>query len=615
MKTKILNRLFVLALALMSVSSVWGAIEITFTAGTDKGSTSVTKDNVQITCSKMDGTTYYQTYKSSSITIETTNSSKIVSIAFTTTGGNYTANNYTITSGGGDLSNEVWTNSSGSAKVVLKASTNQVRMKNIVVTIAGTTVKHGVNWYVNGEKTKTDSVAEGGSITLPTNPSAPSSCSSKSFYGWTETASYSSETTAPTIITNPTMGTSDINYYAVFADPFTRSSISDIESGNAVLIVYESSNLAISSTSTDAGYLHGYEVTIQNDKIASPSAIEIWKINKSDTKYTLTQGGKYFYCNSSGDLSWSESLDTWSISGNATNGHVLTSTNAASSSYPVLTAYKDNDFAGGASGTSYCKFQLFVSKNFTTSCMACTDPDPMTMDGECLTNADYSLTENCFTSDNTSTPVFICTSDNKTSCTINGSTFNASAAGTYTIKATQVADGTYCAVDESFNVVVTEPTYNVVATSNNTDLGTVSIEGMVITASPKSCVGYANPAYTVSPNGKATVEQDGNTFTVTPTTNCSIQINFAELTKDTYVDHLQGYDDIVKCGSYTAPSLDDKTVVTTGTDCKELHYHFAGWVTSTISKGSEDVPTGMITAGTAMTASGATYIAVWAKQK
>ncbi len=52
--------------------------------------------------------------------------------------------------------------------------------------------------------------------------------------------------------------------------------------------------------------------------------------------------------------------------------------------------------------------------------------------------------------------------------------------------------------------------------SNNTNYGTVSVAGDVITATPKSGyqVSTSNP-YTISPTGKATVSQSGNVFTLT----------------------------------------------------------------------------------------------------
>lgn len=162
---------------------------------------------------------------------------------------------------------------------------------------------------------------------------------------------------------------------------------------------------------------------------------------------------------------------------------------------------------------------------------------------------------------------------------------------------------------------VTAPSYTVTAQSNNTELGTVS-GTTTITASPNECVGYDDPAYTVAPEGKATVNQSGNTFTVSNVTaDVTVTINFAELDKkDTYEDHLHNNTTIERCGSYQAPSLNDATKATTG-DCDVVHYHFAGWVTGTIFTGTPGTPDDMITAGTNMTSNGRTYIAVWAKEE
>lgn len=160
------------------------------------------------------------------------------------------------------------------------------------------------------------------------------------------------------------------------------------------------------------------------------------------------------------------------------------------------------------------------------------------------------------------------------------------------------------------------PTYTVTAVSNDENLGTVSGTATTITASPTECVGYDDPAYTVAPEGKATVNQSDNTFTVSNVTdNVTITINFAALTPDTYEDHLHNNATIEKCGSYQAPSLDDAAKAASE-DCDVVHYHFAGWVINTIiSTGTPDAPDGMVTAGTAMNSNGAKYIAVWAKEQ
>ena len=68
--------------------------------------------------------------------------------------------------------------------------------------------------------------------------------------------------------------------------------------------------------------------------------------------------------------------------------------------------------------------------------------------------------------------------------------------------------------------------YTITAQSNNTTYGTVSLSGSVITGSPNSGYRYASPAYSVSPANSATVSQNGNTFTVTPSATTTVTINF-----------------------------------------------------------------------------------------
>ena len=65
--------------------------------------------------------------------------------------------------------------------------------------------------------------------------------------------------------------------------------------------------------------------------------------------------------------------------------------------------------------------------------------------------------------------------------------------------------------------------YTVTATTNDNLYGTVSVAGNVITAKPAT--GYYAAGYTVL-SGTATVVQNGNTFTVRPSSDCIIRINF-----------------------------------------------------------------------------------------
>ena len=116
--------------------------------------------------------------------------------------------------------------------------------------------------------------------------------------------------------------------------------------------------------------------------------------------------------------------------------------------------------------------------------------------------------------------------------------------------------------------------YTVNATSSNTSYGTVSVSGTTITASPKS--GYYASGYTVT-SGTATVVQNGNTFTVTPSSDCTIRINFAAKTACTLTYMANGSQYSTASGyagdAFTLPS--SATTVSNWT--------FAGWSTAAVA--------------------------------
>ena len=156
------------------------------------------------------------------------------------------------------------------------------------------------------------------------------------------------------------------------------------------------------------------------------------------------------------------------------------------------------------------------------------------------------------------------------------------------------------------------PAYTITAQSNNNSYGTVSVSGTTITATPADCyqVVSGTGGYTVT-SGTATVSHTGtsNTLTVTPSTNCTVQVNFEKKTVNTYVDEIQDNGTIEDC-STTAPSLTDKSAATTGT-CAQQHYHFMGWVTAANKANPTD--DNIIEAGETVAVNGTTYYAVWAK--
>ena len=135
--------------------------------------------------------------------------------------------------------------------------------------------------------------------------------------------------------------------------------------------------------------------------------------------------------------------------------------------------------------------------------------------------------------------------------------------------------------------------FSITAQSNNINYGTVSLSGTTITASPKT--GYrvsTTTPYTISPSGSATVTQSENKFTVTPTANCTITINFEAIPKYTVT--------LVPCsGSVSSTTLTESsagagvTLPTPTLDCGD--WEFAGWTTSSVATETTSKPSTLLT--------------------
>lgn len=121
--------------------------------------------------------------------------------------------------------------------------------------------------------------------------------------------------------------------------------------------------------------------------------------------------------------------------------------------------------------------------------------------------------------------------------------------------------------------------YTITATSNNTSYGTVSLEGKTITATPKT--GYYASGYTVT-SGSATVTQNGNTFTVNASSDCTIRINFAAKTSVT-----------VNFSGATVPSQEGYAgeSMTLPTATAPEGFTFLGWTASKLSEDTTEKPT------------------------
>ena len=138
--------------------------------------------------------------------------------------------NYSFSSGSYDKTKNEWTGSATSSLTLTNTDLSG-QLKIVSMNIYYTEVaipKHSAIFYVNGKEYSSAEVAEGSSISFPATD--PSSIGGKDFKGWVSTAIVGNVDVEPSYVSSATMGTEDINFYAVFAKAST-------EEGNATLTI------------------------------------------------------------------------------------------------------------------------------------------------------------------------------------------------------------------------------------------------------------------------------------------------------------------------------------------------------------------------------------------
>jgi len=130
--------------------------------------------------------------------------------------------------------------------------------------------------------------------------------------------------------------------------------------------------------------------------------------------------------------------------------------------------------------------------------------------------------------------------------------------------------------EAKFYAEAAAPAYTIAAQSNDESKGTVSLSGSVITGSPKVGFRYASPAYSVSPANSAEVSQNGNAFTVTPSANTTVTINFEAIPQYVVTWNVNGNED-TKTNVYVG----EKPVFpATPAACDASSTTFIGWATA-----------------------------------
>ena len=288
-------------------------------------------------------------------------------------------------------------------KYTVAYAANSTGSSTINVTFAADP-QYTVNWYVNGSVAHSQTGYEGASLTSIPTPTSSDCDGSKVFVGW-YTSTYSHTSEAPAYVSPTTIPNGGANYYAVFADVSGSTTTYDLITTAAGLVAgeqyvighktsggsyYYMPNTASSSNPTLSS------MTITGTQITS-TVIDamLWTLRTSDVsgygyKWESVANSSNFLATatSTGNnirvgTSSSFSMNSWSISVDATYGWILKSNGTYTSSQTTYTGkyaviYGDSEWrvysANSTNAQAGAKFVIFKKNtaatysNYATSC-------------------------------------------------------------------------------------------------------------------------------------------------------------------------------------------------------------------------------------------------------
>lgn len=398
----------------------------------------------------------------------------------------------------------------------------------------------------------------GAGVTLPSREG----CTGYTFAGWTKswTAAQSSwTTTAPTIIpAGAYTPEGDENLYPVYTktegggESWSLCSTVDEVTEGTYVITWDNSYYLPSETAKSPNPDVGSGITVDNNALTNTvtSAMQ-WTFTGNNTDgfaVSHVSDNNTYYLTSSNTaqgigVTTSVTQIVWKASVNATYGMLLQGSDGGTR---YLAVYNSGSWRYYATGNSYSGTLRLYKKSGGSTTSYISDPNCCTELGAMeqavvLDQSSATLTWNAIAgvsawsvTGNIKNGAAIESgigeitdaANSKKQCVITG--LSSSTAYEFQIHAT-IASG-YCTDVNEWSVEgATEADFTIEAASNNTDYGTVSRSGNVITGAPAQYCQYANPAWTATPENSANVAQDGNTFTVTPSANTAITINFERI--------------------------------------------------------------------------------------
>ncbi len=308
----ILAAVFALLAFLAIPMGMRGQTTVTFTAGTDTGETSVTKDGVTVSMSTMSRTDNYRCYANTAMTI-VSSVGNITSVELTCTGNgdsNYGPGKFSLTegyTGSYSYSGNIGTWIGSAADISLSAS-SQVRMTEIVVTIGGSvpttyTVTYDCNGGTSGCPENVTGIEIGTQIQLAPAPTK----TDYTFDGWNDGSTTYQAGANYTVNGNVTF-TAQWTEIVSGDEHWVIANLTELTEDDVFVIVGNNgSNYAMSNNNGTGSAPSAVAVTVTGNEITSTVASTIqWTVSGDATN------GYTFYPNGSND--------TWLYCTNSNNG-------------------------------------------------------------------------------------------------------------------------------------------------------------------------------------------------------------------------------------------------------------------------------------------------------
>ena len=290
-----------------------------------------------------------------------------------------------------------WTSSPSVTFADASATSTSFTMPDGNVTVTANFVQtHTVTWKVSGKADNEVVYDHGDALVLPSNPSAPTACSEKSFVGWKEGAIDGSTDDRPTMLnpSSPGTVTADKTYYAVFADEGTTfTKVTDpsvFVAGDKIAIVSNDNSygMRISSNAPAATanpISDAATITPADDQVFTLAGNSTDGFTMSTASRTnegdVTLGAASVPSSGSEAVILSSSYNTWKFSAHNTSNCILISPSSKSTCGLEYYngSWKIYNKTSGVASTAACAMRVYRKdlSGYVTTCSECMTPSDL----------------------------------------------------------------------------------------------------------------------------------------------------------------------------------------------------------------------------------------------